>query len=316
MEERMVPETHFGLVLLLLLSAATMAQQPADAQSEQESSEARVVQVPWHFYRHYPPDFSAWSRAARGFQGWTSEVRGLDLNRTALLLMHLPDAGLTADTEWGPDCPRPDLLGTVEWVPRTMDLCTNRLPRLVEAARDAGLQIVHVYGSISDPDEPCAARSLAEAGDPPEPDPERITANEAVQARHTRDVFDLPRPRPQGSPDHVPGLPEILRPTGEDLVVAQSYQLHRLMKNRGITHLLYTGWALNWCLWFSPCGMHDMQRKGYLCSAVRGACVAIENRESADTEANLEYAYWKTSTMFGYIFDLHELTSVLRDATE
>ena len=37
-----------------------------------------------------------------------------------------------------------------------------------------------------------------------------------------------------------------------------------------------------------------------------------EARESAVGERNLEYAYWKTSTMFGYVFDLHELTTALR----
>ena len=279
-------------------------------------AQRRVIRVPWHFYQHYPADFSAGTRAARGFRGWTSEVRDLDLSHAALLVMHLPDAGLTPDTEWGPSCKRPDLLGTVEWVPRTMDLCTHRLPPQVTAARASGLQVVHVLGGISDPKEPCAARSLAEAGARPAPDPDTLKADAEVSARHRRDVFgDMPS-RPPGSPEHVPGLPAELRPMGNDLVVAESWQLHRLMKNRGITHLVYTGWALNWCLWFSPCGMSDMQRKGYLCSAVREGCVAIENRESADTEANLEYACWKTTTMFGYVFDLQELTSALRKSAE
>ena len=270
-----------------------------------------TIRLPWHFYRHYPADFSARSKAARGFRGWSREVRDLDLSHAALLLMHLPDAGLTPDTEWGPFSPRPDLLGTVEWVPRTMDLCTQRLPPLVAAARRAGLQVVHVYGGIPDPKEPCAARSLAEAGSPPPSDEERVPPDADVSRRHTLDVFGTLFKRPEGSPDHEAGLPQVLRPQGDDLVVSESWQLHRLMKKRGITHLLYTGWALNWCLWFSPCGMSDMDRKGYLCSAVRGGCVAIENRESADTESNLEYAYWKTSTMFGYLFDLKELTSEL-----
>jgi nicotinamidase-related amidase len=289
-----------------------MAQQETGDNVVAARNSKRIIKVPWHFYQHYPADFTAWSRAARGFKGWTSEVRELDLRKTALLLMHLPDAGLTPDSEWGPNSPRPDLLGTVEWVPRTMELCSHRLPPLVTAAREAGLQVVHVYGGIGDPKEPCAARSLAEIGSPPSADEDRITADSKVSERHTRDVFGTTFPRPPGSPEHVPGLPEALRPQGNDLVVAESWQLHRLMKNRGITHLIYTGWALNWCLWFSPCGMSDMQRKGYLCSAVRGGCVAIENRESADAESNLEYAYWKTTTMFGYIFDLHELTAALK----
>ena len=41
-------------------------------------------------------------------------------------------------------------------------------------------------------------------------------------------------------------------------------------------------------------------------------CVAIENKESAVGEQKLEYALWKTSTMFGYAFERHELTHALR----
>ena len=268
-----------------------------------------MIQVPWHFYQHYPADYSAGAKAARGFRGWTSEVRELDLGRTALMLMHLPDVGLTPDTEWRPDCQRPDLLGTVEWIPRTMDLCTRRLPKLVTAARHAGWQVVHLRTHVEPWFKEHAARSLAEAGTPPPADADRIQT--PGKSPHTRDVFGELPGRPPGSPEHPLGLPEALRPQGNDLVATQSWQLHRLMQKRGITHLIYTGWALNWCLWFSYCGMSDMQRKGYLCSAVRGGCVAIENRDSADTEANLEYGYWKTSTMFGYIFDLDELTAVL-----
>ncbi len=305
---------NLGFVFLVLISTAAVAEDIGGEKPVAALEEKQIVKVPWHFYQHYPADLSAWSRAARGFRGWTSEVRDLDLRHTALLLMHLPDAGLTSDTEWGPDCQRPDLLGTVEWVPRTMDICRHRLPRLVAAARAANLQIVHVYGSIQDTTEPCTAKSLAEAGEPPPVDTDRLTPNSEVSQRHRRDVFGPMPSRPESSPDHVPGLPEELRPKGNDLVVAQAWQLHRLMKNRDITHLIYTGWALNWCLWFSSCGMCDMQRKGYLCSAARGGCVAIENRESADTEGNLDYAYWKTTTMFGYIFDLHELTHALRQA--
>jgi nicotinamidase-related amidase len=273
---------------------------------------ARVIQVPWHIYRHYPADFSAGPAAARGFIGWEVETRPLDLDKTALLLMHLPDAGLTPDSQWGPDCPRPDFLGTVEWVPRTVDLIRNRLPRLVEAARAAGLQVVHVHTRKEYQTGPCWERSVAEAGDPPGDDTDRID-DEGLLAAHRKDVFQLAS-RPEGSPDHTWGMPEVLMPQGDDLVAGETWRLHRLMKRRGINHLIYCGWALNWCLWFSSGGMCDMSRHGYLCSAVPGGCVAIENRESAEPEANLGYALWKTAVMFGYVFDLDELTDALRKA--
>ena len=106
-------------------------------------------------------------------------------------------------------------------------------------------------------------------------------------------------------------FPPGLEPQGDDLVCCESWELHRLMKARGIVHLIYTGWALNWCLWFSPCGMTDMNRLRYRISVVRGGCVAIENAQSAEREGNLEYGYWHTAAMFGYVLELEELKASL-----
>ncbi len=276
----------------------------------------RTIRVPWHMYRHYPADFSLWDAAAAGFLGWDAEVRELDLSRTCLALMHFTDAGLTPDREWGPDCLSPNALGTIEWVPRLMDVVTFRMPRLIEAARAAGLQVAQV--GVSGPpytEGKIWEKCCKEAGEPPPPDEDVLTAEPLPDWKNqlNRDVFDLPRKGPKQVPPHEFSLPDVFLPQGSDIVAQYPWQLHRLLKNRGIDHIIYTGWALNWCLWFSPCGMADMSRKGYMCSAVRGGCVAIENRESAVGELNLEYALWKTSTMFGYVFELHELTHALRE---
>jgi nicotinamidase-related amidase len=273
---------------------------------------SRRISVPWHMYRHYPADFSKWAESGSGFHGWASDVRDLDLEKCCLAMMHFPDTGLSSDTEWGPDSPNPSALGTVEWVPRTMDVMTFRMPRLIEAAREAGLVVAHVgvSGAFHKSGEIWEACEL-EAGEAPQEDADAVASG--WQAQHRRDVFDLPRPQPEDVPPHSFSLPEIFKPAGTDIIAEHAWQLHRLLKNRGIDHILYTGWALNWCLWFSPCGMSDMSRKGYMCSAIRGGCVAIENKESAVGEGNLEYALWKTSTMFGYVFELHELTNALRN---
>ncbi len=299
--------------LILLLVCAT-----GTANADDSEPPRRVIRLPWHIYRHHPADFSRWHEAAVGFRGWEAEERELDLDRCCLALMHFPSTGLTPATEWGPDCQNPNSLGTVEWVPRAMDVVTFRMPRLVKGAREAGLLVVHIAGAPRK--GPVWEKSLKEAGDPPPPDPDRITRDGKRWDQHTRDVFDLPRnkqasieieaPRVLGSDRY-----DILQPREGDICAANAWQLHRLLKNRDVDHIIYCGWALNWCLWFSPGGMCDMNRKGYLCSAVRGGCVAIENRESAVGEKNLQYAYWKTSTMFGYIFDLHELTTALRRQT-
>lgn len=301
------------VLLCWLLCALLLLATNAGADDRSASQARKTISLPWHMYCHYPADFSRWEAAAVGFHGWASEVRELDLSRTALALMHFPSTGLTPATEWGPDCPIPSALGTVEWVPRAMSVVTFRMPRLIESARAAGLQVAHVgVGGKPYTEGEIWERCLKEVGEPPPADSDVITGTPTWKAQHTRDVFDLPRTDPPSIPSREFSLPSVFLPQGDDIIAQHAWQLHRLLQNRDIDHIIYTGWALNWCLWFSPCGMADMSRKGYMCSAVRGGCVAIENKESAVGEDNLEYALWKTSTMFGYVFELHELTHALR----
>ncbi|MFO7946230.1 MAG: hypothetical protein R6V19_05420 [Armatimonadota bacterium] len=282
------------------------------------SDSARTIHIPWHMYRHYPPDFSRWRESEAGFGAWDEETRGLDLERSCLAMMHFDGRGLTRETEWGPDCPNPCYMGTISSIPRTMDVIVFRMPRLIEAAREADWQVAHI--GVSGPpyiEGDIWQRCVEEAGDPPEGYHPPSEAEEPEwKAQHRRDVFDLPRPNPPDAPEYEFYLPESMLPHDGDIIAQHPWQLDRLLHNRGITHIIYTGWALNWCLWFSPCGMHDMNRRGYLCSAVRGGCVAVENKESTVGEQNLEYALWKTSTMFGYVFELHELTHALRQYAE
>jgi len=279
-----------------------------------------TLQVPWHWYRFYPWDYSQWHHAAQSVLGWTSETRPLDLSKTCLALMHLPERGLTPPTEFRPDLPDPNVLGTVEDVPRTMDLVAFRLPRLVAAARQAGLQVATIGVGESVMKSEHGRKYLREAGQAPPDDEAFIPRDQERWARHDRDLYNLPLPLNQKPGSVTPptstlaGMPEVLRPQGNDLVAQHSWQLARLLRNRGIDHIIYCGYALDECLWFEPCGMSDMKRRGFMCSAVRGGCVAIETRESCAGERNLEYALWKTSSVFGYVFELHELTGALRTA--
>lgn len=279
-------------IICLLILPAQIAQAQVNPEETIMPRPPNFISLPWHLYRHYPADFSRWNEAAVGFEGWDSVVRELDLSETCLVLMHLPETGLTPATEFGPNCPNPNELGTVEWIPRTMDVVTFRLPPLLAAARAAGLQVAHVgvYGGIY-MEGPIWEKCVKEAGQAPPPDKDVIVRDADRWAKHTRDAFDLPRPENPKALPLPPGgsaLPPELRPQGNDIIAQYPWQFHRLLKARGIDHVVYCGWALNWCLWFAQCGMADMERKGYMCSAIRGGCVAIENAESAVGEKNLE----------------------------
>lgn len=277
---------------------------------------ACIIQLRHHYYRGYPPDFTAGRAAARTFLGWDAHLDGIDLDRSALILMHIPDSGLRPEVAWRPDNPRIDLLGSAEWVPRTMEMVAKKLPPLVDAARQARLQIAHVtMGNWYSRDYPQRKRCVEEAGKAPAPENEPLPPDPAGdwQSRRFKRVFRVPPAAPGADmsiqeTQFYPGL----EPRDDDLVCSRTWEFHRLLSARGIDHLIYTGWALNWCLWFSECGMNDMDRLRYRLYAVRGACVAIENAESAEREGNLEYAYWMTAAKFGDIFELGELIAALQ----
>ena len=95
-----------------------------------------------------------------------------------------------------------------------------------------------------------------------------------------------------------------------------SQQLNAACRERGIWNLVYVGFAINWCLLASPGGMIDMSRMGYVCSTIRQATTAVENRETCTTEQAKEIALWRLSLMFGYVFDLDPFVGVLKGVSE
>jgi hypothetical protein len=54
-----------------------------------------------------------------------------------------------------------------------------------------------------------------------------------------------------------------------------------------------------------------MRRTGMICSALRQAVTAVENRESARTEAHKEEALWRVALAFGFVFDVDDFVMQL-----
>ena len=96
------------------------------------------------------------------------------------------------------------------------------------------------------------------------------------------------------------------RPLANEGVAESSDQLFALCCEAGVNHLVYVGFALNWCLLLSPGGMAEMSRHGMLCSTIRQATTAVENRETAREERCKEVALWRVALAFGFVFDLDD----------
>lgn len=265
----------------------------------------RVLKLPGEYYRHYPVDFSQGKEGARGFRGWGEKVPiEAPAEETALVLMHVWNVGISPELAWKPDGPAGGVMLMAEWAARTVPMIKNDIPPILTAARRAGLLVVHVASSDHYAAKyPGYKRALEISGAEP-PSPPRAPRDGEPKTPDDRKNALLFGERFPGSEsfysDHI-DFPDEAKPLDSEYVVVTTHQFNSVLRELGVWQLIYCGFAINWCLWFSPGGMCDMSRLGYRCSCIREGVTAVENKASTRGEFNKEQALWRTSLMFGYI---------------
>ena len=277
----------------------------------------RTLSLPAHYYRQHDADVGA-DIPGRGFSGWTTRILDMPFDRTALVCMHAWNPGLVDEIPDGPDSPYAGWFRVVEYFPRAMRITKTILAPLLSAARDAGLAVMHVGSDERYTDRFDEYRRIkALAG----PEPERP---EGAIEDPLRREWAGERTRQTHGEHNMPHITEGFKrvdfppqatPQPGDGVVINSHQLNAACRERGIWNLVYVGFAINWCLLASPGGMIDMSRMGYVCSAIRQATTAVENRETCTDERAKEIALWRLSLMFGYVFDLEPFVNALSDVS-
>jgi len=251
----------------------------------------RVLRIPTWYYQHHDADY-ALSVPEHGFGGWQKAEMDFARDRTAAVCMHAWAAGTTPEEY-------PGWWRCVPYIPRANAIISDIFPPLFAAVRASGMPLFHVVGGGNYYRElPGYKRAVALAGPEPEP-PERVETDPLgeqlaafkrdrvfVGAHNTEDVT-------RGS--DLIDFPEEARPQGDEGVAANAAQLFALCKEAGVNHLVYCGFAINWCLLLSPGGMADMQKHGVMCSALRQATIAVENKESAGDQLCKELALWRVA---------------------
>jgi nicotinamidase-related amidase len=293
-----------------------------------------TITLPAHYYRQHDADVGA-DIPGRGFAGWTTRLLEVPLEKTALVSMHAWNPGLDPRIPAGPDSPYVGWFRVVEYLPRAMKITREVFPPLLVAARGAGLTVIHVGSDesyVGRYPEYQRAKALAEAQAPGsrlqapsdqkpgawslEPGAAEDELRRQWQAeRHRQSHGEHNLEHIRAGFRHIDFAPEAMPADGEPVVIT-SAQLNAVCRERGIWHLIYIGFALNWCLLASPGGMIDMSRLGYVCSTIRQATTAVENRESCTEEWAKELALFRVALMFGYVFDVDPVVAALRRVGE
>ena len=267
----------------------------------------KPVHLPAQLYRQFDAD-PARAVPAEGYGGWHTVEAELSPAHTALVVMHAWDCGSPHEF--------PGWRRAVEYYPRAERILQEVFPPLLAAVRRSPLPVFHVVGGDKDywshlPGHQRAVQ-LAETT-PALPPVPRDPAYERLQQLRTTQGFA----GAHNAADIAAGFARLdfapaARPVGAEGIAANGDQLAALCRAHGVNHLIYVGFALNWCLLMSPGGMVDMARHGCLCSTIREATTAVENRETAREEREKQQALWRVALEFGFVFGLEDFLKAIR----
>jgi hypothetical protein len=258
----------------------------------------RAITLRARYYQQFDADL-ALDVPGEGYGGWQEDDLQIDLDHTAVVGMHAWETGTAAAY--------PGWYRAVEYIPRSQQILADVFPGLLAAVRASGVTLFHVVGGGDYyRDYPGYQRAVALAGvepalprvasDPTLDELRRFRSRHVFVGEHNRSDVD--------AGFRQLDFPPQARPKGDEGVAQNAHQLAALCLESGVNHLIYAGFALNWCLLMSPGGMVDMSRRGLLCSTFQQAVTAVENRESARTEAHKEEALWRVALAFGFVFDV------------
>lgn len=267
----------------------------------------KYVKLPAWVYEQFGADYSL-DVPHEAYGGWKEVSVSLPLERTALVSMHV--------WQFAPREELPGLYSGHPYIPAADRIVAEVFPPLLSAARTAGMPIIHVVGGHDYYSHlPGYKQTMELAGPEPDappgalPDPDGVGAIRELMTNEgypgAANLADIGRAH-----DSV-RIPDGALPAEGEYIASTTHQFNAVCRKLGVSHLIYMGFNTNWCILMSPCGMVDMQRLGYLCSVIRQATNAVENKESARGEKHKEEALWRTSVGFGLVFDEAPLVTAL-----
>ncbi|MCG2678823.1 MAG: hypothetical protein L6455_02475 [Kiritimatiellae bacterium] len=290
-----------------LLGAVAASSAPAFGEERKHDMEkkdaARTIRMPANYYEQFDADYSL-KTPAQGYGGWKKAEIDVAPDHTAVVVMHAWDCGTRAQY--------PGWYRSVEYIPRANEICRTVFPKLLSAVRQSGCKLFHVVGGNYYKQYPGYKRAVEIAG--PEPKPlEQAPSDPAIERlrKFKADLGSHNRADIQRGFKNVDFAPEA-KPQGNEGIAENDHQLFALCKEAKVNHLVYAGFAINWCLLLSPGGMADMQQRGVMCSAIRQAVTAVENKESAAEERCKELALWRIAVGFGFVFDVDDFIAALK----
>ncbi len=258
-----------------------------------------TIKLAAHYYEQFDADYTL-DIPAESFEGWKSAKMEIAPEHTAIVLMHGWDTGMLEQY--------PGWYRMVEYLPRAEEICRTIFPQLLSSVRGSGIKLFHVVGGGDYyKDYPGYSNTVRLAG--PESAPFEKIESEPILDKLRKFKVQLGNHNAEDVQNGFENLDfaKEAKPVGDEGIAKDTHQLFALCKEHGVNHLIYAGFAVNWCLLLSPGGMAEMSKHGVMCSVLRQAVTAVENKETARGQICKQIALWRVALAFGYVFDVDDL---------
>lgn len=191
------------------------------------------------------------------------------------------------------------------WIERATMITLEKIVPALQAARDTGLTIIHA---------PCpeVARQYPQQQPPLPPNPAYPATDPdwppAAFRRREGEYASYAGPRSQPPGIHIhwgklsPNLSmsPAIKVKDDEVVVATGRQLHYALAERKITHLIYAGFAANWCLLGRDYGIRSIARYGYNIIVLRECTTGVEFPDTLDNCFITEVSIREIEQQYGF----------------
>ena len=173
-----------------------------------------------------------------------------------------------------------------ETLERIEEITVNRIAPLVDACREAGLQVIHAPAGPVAQKHPNWVKLI-----PDEEKPQPIWPDSPVwppaEFRKKDDAYaQYARPHEPQEARRIAHREQLrdfhpaVRPVGDEAVILNGEELHRLCAKRGILFLFYVGFNTNACIVMRDYGTLAMNARGYDVILVRDCTTGMETHET------------------------------------
>ena len=101
-----------------------------------------------------------------------------------------------------------------------------------------------------------------------------------------------------------------------DDVVATGAQLHHVLAERNVLHLIYAGFATNWCLLGRDYGIRRMAGRGYNIIALRECTTGVEFPDTLDNLFVTEIGVREIEQQFGFTASNQDFVAACRSVSD